>query len=178
VVNLDLPVGGGQRGAVPGGAIDEVTYVHRLGRATRSETASGLCINIAGGSDEENENAVTQLRGLSKSAHPAIQSFGPHFEVQRDIFRDGKPGEPLNFEVKVGDQWVEVPVTVNREGEDISGWTINFTFGGQTYNNVSIWDNGSVHAPFDYFSLDTEMELFKKKVTVHVICSLDQLILK
>jgi len=58
-----------------------------------------------------------------------------------------------------------VPVTVNREGEDITGWTINFTVEGRAYNDVSIWDNGLVHIPFDYLALDSEMELFKKKVT-------------
>ena len=172
VVNLELPEGrtagssggkggkGGKGGG--GGAVGlEDTYVHRLGRCTRSETAAGVCINIVGGQEElvagDANKGTRLLQALKTSAHPNLRAFGQHYEVPRDIFR-----ADTTMEVRVGDgngvpfKWVELPVTVNRSGEDWMAWTVSFTYEGVLSENVPI-THELVHVPFDYVALDEEV---------------------
>jgi hypothetical protein len=69
----------------------QTTYVHRLGRCTRSETASGLSINVLGGVEEATRDDPTKsarlLQQLKDSREPALEAFGPHYDVPRDIYR-------------------------------------------------------------------------------------------
>jgi len=66
--------------------------VHRLGRCTRSETASGVSINVLGGAEELAERgdpyrSAKLLQQLKDSLEPALEAFGPHYDVPRDIYR-------------------------------------------------------------------------------------------
>ena len=73
------------------------------------------------------------------------------------------------MEVKVAENgkevWVDTPVTVNRTGEDVLGWTVNFEHNGTPYNEIPL-AHTNVHAPFDFVALDHEMDLFGKKANV------------
>jgi hypothetical protein len=174
VINLDLPLlydkSGGGKGGKGGrgtftGLVDEITYIHRLGRATRSETAHGLCINIVGGVEEQ-VDALGMLQHLKAS--DKLEAFGRHYDVQRDIYSDG----PVSMEVMVGknDKGIEMwetidEVTVNRVGEDELGWTVSFMHNGQLQQDVPL-NHDMVHAPFDFTALDEEMKLFNDKANI------------
>ena len=86
VINMDLPMLRDRNGQV-----DETTYIHRLGRATRSETAHGLCINVVGGEEETRTGSqgallLAQLKQKSTAGNPDANStlvaFGPQYDVQ------------------------------------------------------------------------------------------------
>ena len=200
VVNLDLPVGGGGgggggggrdkkggkggkggKGAASGGEyVNPVTYLHRLGRGTRSETAFGLCVNVVGGLEEESDtkkglkNGYKLLEELKAAAatDPALRAFGPMYEVQRDYYREATPDEPLEFEVNVHTKqpdkepnWVFKPVTVHKHGSpDPNAWEVSFDFNGAEARVSLLHED--VHAPFDYGALETEMALFERKANL------------
>jgi len=197
VVNLDLPLDRGQQGQgrQQQTKVDATTYIHRLGRATRSETAHGLCINVVGGSEEfapdssgPSGHLLAELQQLASSGlNPQLAAFGPHYVVPRDIYREGTADAPLEMEVKVAveaanqkdgqaeaagagggtaEAWKLLPVTVNKQGEDIEGWTVNFEWpAGNSIKDVPL-THDNVHAPFDFLALDEEMALFGSKADV------------
>ena len=64
------------------------------------------------------------------------------------------------------EEWKLLPVTVNKDAEDIEGWSVNFEWPkGNPMANVPL-THENVHAPFDFLALDEEMALFAKKADV------------